>query len=176
MEEFIPPKATVVERGAIKPKNTLVRRLAKKLNPKRLLIIVLVVVAMVFGVLKLNHVLLVRGGCAGEPSSPVYTKAATLMTPSKLNDLKQYTDEIVKKRGYVNDPNCIYPVLYYHLSVGDVPGATTEYEKLKKVYKNKTMLSVAYKNSARSLNDVTMQMERLKKTQEEIFRNRTFSE
>lgn len=176
MDEYKLPKATVIEDGAGKQKKSSLLHLFSRLNNKFVLSAVIVAGVGIVGYLKLNQALLVRGGCAGKSTSPVYEKAATLMTPQKLNDLKVYTDEISKKKGYINDPNCIYPVLYYHLSVVDVKASKSDYEKLRSAYDPSRKFSTAYSKSARSITDVDQQMEQLSKAADEFDRNRTFSQ
>lgn len=148
----------------------------RRLRGFNLFAVIVFVVAMGFlGFKIINRKLVVRSGCGGQATSPIYDKAATLMTPKKLNELKVYTEEITSKQGYENDANCIYPVLYYHLSIGDVPVAKTEYEKFKKAYSVQIKLASAYKNAAGTLNDVDSQMKRLDDTQAEFDSNRTYS-
>ena len=149
----------------------------RRLRGFNLFAVIVFIVAMGFlGFKIINRKLVVQSGCGGQATSPIYDKAATLMAPNKINELKAYSEEITKKQGYESDANCIYPVLYYHLSIGDVPGAKTEYEKFKKAYVPQMKLAAAYKNAAGTLNDVDSQMKRLDNTQEEFNRNRTFSE
>lgn len=149
----------------------------RRLRGFNLFSVIVFVAAMGFlGYKILDRKLIVQSGCSGQATSPIYDKAATLMTPQKLNELKNYTDEISKIKGHESDANCIYPVLYYHLSIGDIPGAKTEYEKLKNAYDVQIKLASVYNNAAATLTDVDSQMKRLDDTQTEFNRNRTFSE
>ena len=75
--------------------------------------------------------------CNGKSSSPIYSKAASLMSPTASGSLKVVVDNMKIMKNSEKDPSCLYAQVTYYLNIGDTPNAKIYFDKLKKVYNPK---------------------------------------
>lgn len=56
------------------------------------------------------------------------------LSPDKTAQLQKIVDKIKKTDKYTLDPNCLYPMVFYYIKIGDPANAQTNLDLLKRVY------------------------------------------
>lgn len=83
------------------------------------------------------HPIATTTGC----SEQILTTASVVMEPSKQKDLLPVVSQIKQLPQFDQDPNCLYVVINYYLSISDGANARSYFDKFQKVYTPETVLS-----------------------------------
>ncbi|MEI6481458.1 MAG: hypothetical protein WCO19_04095 [Candidatus Saccharibacteria bacterium] len=146
-----------------------------RLHGFNLFSVIVFIVAMGFLGFKIIHrKQTVQSDCGGQATSPLYEEAAKNLNVTTIKKLKVTVDKIAATKGYLEDANCLYPILYYHLANSDAPNAKATFAQLKKAYNPKIKMAKSYAGYAKSITDIEDQMKQFDKGLEQLKSNRTF--
>jgi hypothetical protein len=93
----------------------------------------------------------------------------------RYTDLASDVSVIQRTKDYDKDPNCLYVVLFYNLSIGNEEKSKDNYAKLEKVYDPNKGFVKAFDGRVGSLQDVQRSMEKLDESVKQFNNNKVFT-
>lgn len=150
--------------------------LLSRLKPKgkKQSLIALVIVLLLFG--GLAYWLVKQQGdslaCSGRNNQISYD-AVGAMNPANTKSLEIVTDKIRVRKGYQEDPNCLYPIVTYYIYKNDAAKANENLSLLEKASQKNGKLSEAY-DGLPGIDGLKQQVETINSINEQIKTNAQF--
>lgn len=150
----------------------------RRFNTKKLGGILLIVLVAVVAGGALVYALLAykkqqsQSVCTSGGSNSLARQAATVFSPADHKKLKTITDTIQSKKGYEEDPNCLLPIVMYHVYLQSEKNAKDNLAKLEKVYDPTVGFNEAYDLWVENIEYVRARVSTVSKQSEEINKNR----
>lgn len=150
----------------------------RRFNAKKLWVILLGVLIVVIAGGAVVYALLTykkqqsQSVCTSGGSNSLARQAATVFNPADYKKLKTVTDTIQTKKGYEEDPNCLLPIVMYHVYLQSEKNAKDNLAKLEKVYDPKVGFDPAYDLWVENIESVRSRVDTVSKQSQEIKKNR----
>lgn len=121
-----------------------------KLSKKYMIILLGTVLILVIGFIilfftKTNNKLPLNDVCT-KYNSGLLNQAQASIADNNYPQLLKVVNRIKSLPGYTKDPNCLYPLVYYYVNIGDVKNSNISLAYLEKVYKPKQGFSKLFTN------------------------------